>query len=192
MKNDKLSILVKNSLDITLKAIEEIDHTELDEFIHKIIKIRAAGKNIFIAASGRSLLVMKSFAMRLMQLDFNVYVVGEVVTPAIEAGDLLIVGSGSGNTKSLVVFAEEAKEKKADIILITRDFSSALVSVSNRILSIPCKLARNKKQSNGSIFEETLLVFLDQCTVLIAEELEYFKRYEDYNAIVKHRHANLQ
>lgn len=56
---------------------------------------------IFVVGTGRSELVGKAFAMRLMHLGFNVHVVGEVTTPAIRDKDCLIAISGSGETKQL-------------------------------------------------------------------------------------------
>ena len=43
--------------------------------------------------------------MRLMHMGFDTYVVGEVVTPSITDKDVLLIGSGSGSTSSLVVNA---------------------------------------------------------------------------------------
>lgn len=193
MDKKTLHTLSKDSLDIIAKAIEEIDGVELEHFLNKVLDVRKRKKRIYIAALGRSFLVMKAFAMRLMQLDFEVYVVGEIITPAIKAGDLLIVGSGSGNTRSLAVFAKEAIERQAEVLLITRNEDSLLKKLANGgCLRIPCGLARNQKQSNGSLFEESLLVLLDQCAVMFAQHMNYFERYADYNAIVAHRHANLQ
>lgn len=40
-----------------------------------------------------------------MHLGLQVYVVDDVTTPAIKTEDLLIIGSASGNTKSLVQYA---------------------------------------------------------------------------------------
>merc|ERR1712093_748806 len=51
----------------------------------------------------------KSFAMRMMHMGFDAYVIGETVTPTFEKDDILIIGSGSGETKSLVMIAEKAK-----------------------------------------------------------------------------------
>lgn len=193
MDKKKLCALTRDSLQIIAQSIEAIDEADLDHFLAKVLDVRKRGKRIFIAALGRSFLVMKAFAMRLMQLDFEVFVVGEIVTPAIREGDLLILGSGSGNTRSLAVFAKEAMEKQAEVLLLTRSEDSLLKGLANGgCLHIPCGLARNQEQSNGSLFEESLLVLMDQCAVLLARQMGYFDRYPDYNRIVAHRHANLQ
>ena len=39
--------------------------------------------------------------MRLMQMGYISYVVGETITPALKEGDLLIVASASGETNSV-------------------------------------------------------------------------------------------
>jgi 6-phospho-3-hexuloisomerase len=52
--------------------------------------------------------MVKAFAMCLMQMGIDAYVVGETVTPNLEKEDLLIIGSGSGETKSLVPVADPA------------------------------------------------------------------------------------
>ena len=72
--------------------------------------IRKANR-VFVAGAGRSLLMMRAFAMRLMHLGFVVYVVGETVTPAIGKDDLLLIGTASGETATLKVVAERPKRR---------------------------------------------------------------------------------
>ena len=60
--------------------------------------------------AGRSGLVAKAFAMRLMHLGFTAYVVGETITPAMRPKDLLVIFSGSGRTKTIADIAETARE----------------------------------------------------------------------------------
>ena len=73
------------------KMVEQLRDDELMSLIEAI----EGAKRIFVGGAGRSLLSMKGFAMRLMQTEHETYLVGEVTTPAIHEGDLLIVGSGS-------------------------------------------------------------------------------------------------
>jgi 6-phospho-3-hexuloisomerase len=44
--------------------------------------------------------MLKSFVMRLMHMGRESYVVGETITPNYGPGDLLVVGSASGETSS--------------------------------------------------------------------------------------------
>lgn len=83
-------------LDIILNSIDE---KQTECLVDKILAIKGTDKKVYIAGVGRSSLMIRSFAMRLMHLDITVYVVGETVTPAIQEGDLLILGSGLRRNK---------------------------------------------------------------------------------------------
>ncbi len=76
-----------------LHTLQEIIKDVKDIELKALMKEINAAKRIFIGGAGRSLLSMKSFAMRLMQTGHETYLVGEVCTPSIQPGDLLIVGS---------------------------------------------------------------------------------------------------
>ncbi len=58
-------------------------------------------KKIFVAGAGRSGFMAKSFPMRMMHMGIDAYVIGETVTPNFEKDDILIIESGSGETKGL-------------------------------------------------------------------------------------------
>lgn len=61
---------------------------------------------------------MRAFAMRLMQMDFAVYVVGETTTPSIEAEYLLVIISDSGETKHSCLILKNTKRVGAYTYLI--------------------------------------------------------------------------
>ena len=69
-------------------------------------------RRIFVAGAGRSKLVGNFFAMRLVHAGYDVSVVGEIVTPSIKNGDLLIIISGSGETEQLIAFTKSAQESR--------------------------------------------------------------------------------
>ena len=81
---------------------------------------------IFIAGAGRSKLVGNFLAMRLMHASYDVNVIGEIVTPAIHPGDLLVTISGSGETEQLIAFTKQAKEVGADVVLISAQPDSTI------------------------------------------------------------------
>ena len=75
-------------------ALSAISPGEAEAFADAILD----AERIFVAGAGRSGLAAKAFAMRLMHLGLPVFVAGETTTPGIRAGDLLVIGSGSGAT----------------------------------------------------------------------------------------------
>ena len=124
---------------------------------------------IFVAGAGRSGLCMRAFGMRLMHLGKTVYVVGETTTPSIAATNLLILGSGSGRTASLVVMAEQARRLGAQVLLFTTDAQSPLGMSSNLQVVIPAPSFRvvdefhdcMSVQPLGTLFEQSMLIVCD-------------------------------
>ena len=82
-----------------------IDEKQLKQLMEKIRR----AKKIYVCGAGRSLLMLRCFAMRLMHVGYDAYVVGDTTTPAFEEGDLLIVGTASGETTNLISIADRAK-----------------------------------------------------------------------------------
>ncbi len=148
-------------------------------------------KRIFTTGAGRSGLALRMAAMRLMHLGLTVYVAGETTTPAIRAGDLLIVASASGNSASAVHAAEIARKAGAQVLAITtRSDSKLALLASNRVtLEAATKDEYGKRVSEqyaGSLFEQGVLLLFDaifhgawKAGQLPAEEL-------------MQRHANLE
>lgn len=123
-------------------------------------------KLIFFVGSGRTGLSLKMAAMRFMHLGFEVHVVGETTTPAILENDLLIVGSGSGTTSSLVLATEKAKKQNATVFAITADEHSKIATLSDQIIDIKAAVKTDfgisaSEQYAGSLFEQSVLLILD-------------------------------
>ena len=149
---------------------------------------------IFVTGAGRSGLCMRALAMRLMHLGECVFVVGETTTPSIRAGDLLIVGSGSGLTAGLLTVSEQARKQGAVILLITANPKSPLVALSNRSIIIPAVISEDGNNGDhvasvqplGTLFEQALLILNDRII------LELMQRVDVSAAQMAERHANLQ
>mgnify|MGYP001724080351 CR=1 FL=1 len=97
---------ISEVLEELCKTVKRVSYEEETAIASAIQK----AKRIFVAGSGRSGLIASCFAMRLMQSGITAYRVGECTTPAIEADDLLLITSGSGETGALVKNAETAKK----------------------------------------------------------------------------------
>lgn len=123
---------------------------------------------VFVGGVGRSGLAMRAFAMRLMHLGKPVHVVGDVTTPAITAKDLLILGSGSGSTSSLLLAANKARKLGCRIVLITADPDSVIALVAETVVRIDAPTPKAESTSGnvstqpmGSLFEQSLFILLD-------------------------------
>jgi 6-phospho-3-hexuloisomerase len=177
-------------------AAKEIDLECAKKMIADILK----ANNIFLMGAGRSGLVAKAFAMRLMQLGFNVFVVGESTTPAVSEDDVVIAITGSGETRSIADLGRIAKEIGSCLITVTSNSDSTLGKLSDTVMVIPGRtkndvggyLERHMRGEYtqlsplGTSFEVSSLVFLD---AMIAEMISITGASE---ADLKSRHTILE
>lgn len=113
--SEKISDYMLKTVEMIIRVAEVVDEEKADMLISQIL----SGRRIYVSGAGRSGLVAKAFAIRLMHLGFPCYVIGETITPAFESGDMLVVFSGSGETKSVVSATEKVRELEGWICLIT-------------------------------------------------------------------------
>ena len=127
---------VQDMMRLMAQKIRAIANIISDEDVEKFISELLRAKRIYVMGAGRSGLVAKAFAMRLMHLGFQAFVVGETITPSLSKGDIMVIFSGSGRTKTVADIAETAKEIGAKICLITSDADSRIGKISDCIVII--------------------------------------------------------
>jgi 6-phospho-3-hexuloisomerase len=122
-----------------------------------------SAKRIFVSGAGRSGLIGRFFAMRLMHSGYDVSVVGEIVTPSIKEGDLLVIISGSGETEQLIAFTKKAKEIGAKILLISAKSESTIGDLADITLQIGRaeQYGKVRGMPMGTVFELSTLFFLE-------------------------------
>ncbi len=170
------------------QTVPLISEEESEKLVNKILE----SKKIFVAGAGRSGFMGKSFVMRMMHMGIDAYVVGETVTANLEKDDLLIIGSGSGETKTLVPIAEKAKSLGGTVAAVTISPESTIGQLADIIIKLP-GAKKNQSESDyvtiqpmGSLFEQTMLLFYD---ALILRFME--KKGLDSNKMYG-KHANLE
>ncbi|MDD1718356.1 MAG: 6-phospho-3-hexuloisomerase [Methanoregulaceae archaeon] len=178
---------------------DSLSDEEIGGFIDEILQAR----RIYTMGAGRSGLVAKAFAMRLMHLGFTSYVVGETITPALKQGDLIVVFSGSGRTKTVADIAETAKEIGGKICLITSNPTSRIGMIADRIVVIEHERDAVRDDAAefeirqmmgdhksfaplGTLFETAAMVFAD---AIISDLMEIIKVDEKSLA---DRHTNIE
>jgi len=191
----------KEITDGILEAIKEIEPSHVDGMLDSFLEARNKERKILVVGSGRSGLVGKAFAMRLMHLGFNVYVMGETITPAIRDDDLVLVISGSGSTTLPLTIAKKAKSIGAKVLAVTSHTKSPLGMVADLVVNLPGRevTAREDEYHSrqilgnheplapmGTMFEDSCMVFLDS---IIAELIARVGMSED---AMKSKHATIE
>ena len=168
------------------KSMSELDLNRVDKMIEMILDSRK--RKIFIVGMGRSGFVGRAFALRLMNLGFNVYFLGETITPAATKEDLVIAISGTGTTKFVLTASTTAKEIGAKVVAITSYTDSSLGQMADHTVLVRGRtkmgwpreedyLARQLHGESeplsplGSIFENNCMVFLDSLIVELMHRL---------------------
>lgn len=159
------------------QAMARIDGAALARLEQAIADANA----IFVFGAGRSLLMLKAVAMRLMHIGLKVHVVGDVVTPALQKGDLLLLASASGETASLVNVATKAQQLGGTVALLTIFPESTLGKLAEVVIRIPAYTDKlpdgpdNVKGilPGGSLFEEAVMVLGDAMIMNLAQSTGY-------------------
>jgi 6-phospho-3-hexuloisomerase len=173
-------------LDAIYRELTDIASSLPREEAEALARSVRDARRVFVGGMGRSGLMMRAFAMRLMQLGVTVFVVGDTTTPSIAKGDLLVVGSRFGRSGSLSHFVSIARREKARVAVVTMDPGTPLARQADIVATIPVAEGGPSQQPLGTLFEQSLLVYLD-AVVLLAKRL----LHKTERAMSK-RHTNLE
>ena len=193
-------MVIKTAIEINKmirEVLDKLNEKQVDDFMQKLVHSR----NIFVAGAGRSGLVGRAFAMRLMHLGFNVFVVGETISSPVKPGDLLIAISGSGKTSATLTTVKTAKQIKTTIVVITSFKDSPIAKLADSIVVIGGREMKGMKKDYisgqltgahepltplGGLFELSTMIFLDSVITKL------MKLYEEGEMDLKKRHANIE
>jgi len=185
-----------------LSAIKRLDVRMISKMVDMLVDFYQNKQGrILVMGAGRSGLVGRAFAMRLLHLGYNAYVLGETIVPAIREGDIVIAISGSGKTKLIVTAAEAAKEAKARLIAVTSYPDSPLGRLADLVIEVPGRTKYSNETDYfarqilgmteplaplGTLFEDTTMIVLDG---IVAELMIRLKKTEEDLRLV---HANIE
>jgi len=156
-------------------AISSLDVNQVKKVVALLREAKKNNRKVFVMGEGPSGLVARALAMRLAELSYNVFVIGETITSAVEQGDLFIAITGSGKTPLVVEAAKIAKEKVgAKIVSITTSSGSPITKVTDSLLLFKTKSVESEdedsylnKQLTGSYLSSKRTVFEVAATCLL-------------------------
>jgi 6-phospho-3-hexuloisomerase len=181
--------MFRQSLDYIQFKVKDILDEVTKSDIHQVIKLFFKAKRIFVYGAGRSGLVSRAFAIRLVHLGFQTFVIGETIGAPVKKDDLVFVISGSGETIPTVMTAEIAHDIGATLVVITGERSSRITKFADIaiFLSANCKDKERKQLAPlGTLFEASAWILLDS---IIAEIM---KSKGETEQTMRSRHATLE
>ena len=161
-----------------------ISGRELKAAAEAIVRAR----RVFVAGAGRTGFASRAFANRMM-------LVGETTTPSVGEGDVLVVGSGSGTTASLVAAVEKAKGIGVEVVTLTMFPDHRIGALADVVVAVPGvtpKRAPGEAQSAesiqpmGSLFEQLCWLAYDALVLILMPLLG------QTGESMFERHANLE
>lgn len=202
--NQDLEIFRRSMVSIAgyiLESASKISSEQVSRAVSLLVEVYKNRNKVLVMGAGRSGLVGRAFAMRLLHLGYLVNVLGDTIVPPIGKNDLVVAISGSGRTKLIVTAAEAAKTVGARILSITSFPDSPLAQLSDVVVVVPgrTKVAREEDYFMrqilgiheplaplGTLFEDTAMVFLDGLIV------ELMSRLGISEEELQRRHANIE
>lgn len=179
----------KNTEDIIREVydlLSKVGEKDIEDYMNEVIK----ADKIFFIGVGRVKLALEAAVKRFTHLGLNCYMVGALDEPPIGNKDLLIVGSGSGESLFPLGITDKAKKYGARIVHLTSNTNSSIAKKADVIVRFKSPSKSNSTiqsiQPMTTVFEQGLLIFHDILTLELMQEKGL--SFED----LKNRHANLE
>jgi len=173
---------IENRIRQILPSVNEKD-------LQRAISAFFEAKRIFVYGAGRSGLVARAFAIRLVHLGLQTFVIGETIGAPVQKDDMVFLISGSGETITAVMTADIAHGIGAKVVVVTGEPRSKITSNADITLILAPtgeKQERKRYAPLGTLFEASAWIFLDS---IIAELMDRKKETEES---MQSRHATLE
>jgi 6-phospho-3-hexuloisomerase len=152
-------------------VLERVDPEET----HRLASELLAAQRVFIFAVGRVFLSLQCLGKRLGHLGIDCQVVGSITEKPISPRDLLLIASGSGESKLPAEIARIAKGKGARLGIITSAKASTIKSLSDFAVHLPCPTKNDLAagiasiQMMSTLFDQVLHLYGDVVAMLIQQ-----------------------
>ena len=187
-KSDGKKADLRDSLDYIIaasRATLKVDDASLQAFLN----ILQPARRVFLYGRGRSGFVARAFAVRLMHLGYQTYVVGETITAPVARDDVVILVSGTGTTYPVVMTAELGRRQGATVVSITAQPDSEIARLAHVVIPLmppDSNGERARLAPLGTLFETSAWLFFDAVVALLMQRLG------ETEASMRKRHATLE
>jgi 6-phospho-3-hexuloisomerase len=168
-------------------AVHSVSDTEIDGVVDELL----AARRIACYAGGREGLVMRGLVMRLFHAGLDVHYVGEMTTPAVGPGDLLVLSCGPGRISMVEALAGVAERDGARLLYLTAQPLNPPAERADGTVRITAQTMADDRESAaalpmGSAYEIALFVLVDLITNRVR------RRRSESAEELRSRHTNLE
>jgi len=185
--SESLRSLADRALGEVAQVFARMPENAADPLIEAIL----AGRRIALYGVGREGLQMKGFAMRLYHLGLDAHVVGDMTTPPLGEGDLLIVSAGPGAFSTVLALMDVARSAGARSAVITAQPRGEAARRADVVTHLPAQTMADDRGGHsilpmGSLYETAQMVFFELVVLKLRDRLG--ETAESMRA----RHTNLE
>jgi 6-phospho-3-hexuloisomerase len=140
---------------------------------------------------GREGLMMRALCMRLMHLGLDAHMVGDMTTPALGAGDLLLVSAGPGSFSTVKALLGVAHAAGVRTAAVTAQPDGDVPTAADATIQLRAQTMADDKGGAsvlpmGSLYEAAMLIFFDVVSIVLRE------RMGQTTDGMRSRHTNLE
>lgn len=182
-------MLLREPLDHIVAASRRTLDGLSDATLQQLVNILQPARRIFLYGRGRSGFVARAFAVRLMHLGYQTYVVGETITAPVARQDVVILVSGSGSTYPVVMTAELGRRQGATVVAITAQPESEIARLAHVVVPLvppDGNGERARLAPLGTLFETSAWLFFDAMVAILMQRLG------ETEQSMRKRHATLE
>lgn len=169
-------------------VIDRLPDDAADPLIAAILKAR----RIAVYGCGREGLAMRGFCMRLFHMGRDAHVVGDMTTPPLGPGDLLIVSAGPGYLASAETFIEVARSAGAGTAIVTAEPEGRTSRKADLMLAIPAQTMASDQGAKVSVLPMGSLFEIAQAIVFELIILRLRDLTGETAETMRARHTNLE
>ena len=159
--------------------IDLIDENEINHYVDNITVLLAKGDiDVIGLAAGRMGYALRAFIMRLCHMGFNASMIGDTNVPRVSEKSIILINSSSGETPSIIQYAQQAKSERGKIFLTSCAKDSTIGMLSDFIIQLP---TIQSEQLMKSSYEQFSMLLYDYIVIRLMDSLKLDANKVSYN-----------
>ncbi len=181
--------LARRACDEIAASFEGVDAAEVEALVAAL----AGARRVALHGVGREGLMMRALTMRLFHLGLDAHVVGDMTTPPVGPGDLLVVSAGPGSFSTVMALIGTAKAAGAGVAVVTAQPGGEAAGAADLVLRLPAQTMADDRGarasailSMGSAYEGAQYVMFEILVLMVRRRLGVSPE------AMRDRHTNLE
>ncbi len=168
-----MASLYEAALDELRAVFARIDNAAVDRAVAEI----AAARRIALYGVGREGLQVKGLCMRLFHLGRAAAMVGDMTTPPLAPGDLLVVSAGPGAFSTVLALMGVARQAGARTLVVTAQPGGEAARAADVVLPVPAQTMADDRGGSvsvlpmGSLYEGAQYVLFEVMILKLRDRL---------------------